>query len=375
MFSKTSFITRQSFEAARRLKPIDTAPHLGQLHGHSFLASLATNQALGTPAFAGDELRTTQQVLARALTSFDYCYLNDVLKQTPYDSTLGAWLYQAISDSNITTMAINSTAYQGIQLDYDEPNNGRITAWRRYRFEAAHQLTAVPANHKCGTMHGHGFEVAIYCTHSTIDSTSLLIEVCNEQLLYKKIDTAWQPIFERMHHSCLNTITELPSPTSECIAQWLWKQLKNELPQLARIQVYETPTSGVEFDGAVYYVWKDFTFDSATQLTNAPSSDKRSSIFGHTYQVQVKLCGPELTKEGWLWDFYDIKTAFAPMLISVDHQVIHKQKHLASGTAETIAHWMLKELTQDIPMLHSIALFETPMCGVVVTKTKKAQPT
>ena len=32
---------------------------------------------------------------------------------------------------------------------------------RRYRFEAAHRLPRVPADHKCYRMHGHSFEIEV----------------------------------------------------------------------------------------------------------------------------------------------------------------------------------------------------------------------
>ena len=42
------------------------------------------------------------------------------------------------------------------------PAQGGVTLWRRYRFQAAHRLPHVPLGHKCGRLHGHGFEVIVH---------------------------------------------------------------------------------------------------------------------------------------------------------------------------------------------------------------------
>jgi 6-pyruvoyltetrahydropterin/6-carboxytetrahydropterin synthase len=35
----------------------------------------------------------------------------------------------------------------------------------------------------------------------------------------------------------------------ENIAPWIWRKLKPELPQLAKIELWETPTAGVIYEG------------------------------------------------------------------------------------------------------------------------------
>ena len=47
----------------------------------------------------------------------------------------------------------------------------------------------------------------------------------------------------------LNDIEGLENPTCEHIAIWLWNEIKDKVPQLSRIGLYETPTSGVVYEG------------------------------------------------------------------------------------------------------------------------------
>jgi 6-pyruvoyltetrahydropterin/6-carboxytetrahydropterin synthase len=44
----------------------------------------------------------------------------------------------------------------------------------------------------------------------------------------------------RLDHFYLNEIEGLDNPTSEILAAWLWKALKDKLPQLAAVTVAET---------------------------------------------------------------------------------------------------------------------------------------
>ncbi|MBL7707655.1 MAG: 6-carboxytetrahydropterin synthase, partial [Chitinophagaceae bacterium] len=41
----------------------------------------------------------------------------------------------------------------------------------------------------------------------------------------------------------------LENPTAENITIWFWNKLKPQLPGLSRIELKETPTTGVIYDG------------------------------------------------------------------------------------------------------------------------------
>jgi 6-pyruvoyltetrahydropterin/6-carboxytetrahydropterin synthase len=60
---------------------------------------------------------------------------------------------------------------------------------------------------------------------------------------------AFQPLFDRLDHRCLNDIEGLENPTSENLARWIWPRLKPELPELSKIVVQETCTSGCIYTG------------------------------------------------------------------------------------------------------------------------------
>jgi 6-pyruvoyltetrahydropterin/6-carboxytetrahydropterin synthase len=58
-----------------------------------------------------------------------------------------------------------------------------------------------------------------------------------------------KPVVAQLDHKCMNNVAGLENPTCEQIAIWLWNQLKPSLPKLATIELHETPTSGVIYEG------------------------------------------------------------------------------------------------------------------------------
>jgi 6-pyruvoyltetrahydropterin/6-carboxytetrahydropterin synthase len=52
-----------------------------------------------------------------------------------------------------------------------------------------------------------------------------------------------------LDHYYLNEIKGLENPTSEILARWIWDRLLPSLPQLTKVVVRETCTSGCIYEG------------------------------------------------------------------------------------------------------------------------------
>ncbi|WP_035066010.1 6-carboxytetrahydropterin synthase QueD [Nitratidesulfovibrio termitidis] len=109
-------------------------------------------------------------------------------------------------------------------------------------FDAAHRLPCVPQGHKCGNLHGHTFTVEVHARGPVGGETGWVMDFGDLKRLAK-------PVIDRLDHAYLNDIPGLENPTSECIARWLWRELKPGLPQLCRLVVRESPTSGAVYEG------------------------------------------------------------------------------------------------------------------------------
>lgn len=230
--------------------------------------------------------------------------------------------------------------------------------WRRYRFQAAHRLPYVPSGHKCGRMHGHGFEVIVHADQE-LGGADLNID-------YDHLDDLWAPVSAMLNYRCLNDVPGLSNPTSELIASWLWECLKPDLPALSWITVYETASCGANFDGARYRIWKDFSLDSAVRHRRAPRNDLRHAIHGHTFTLRLHLSAPLDQLMGWTVDFGDVKAIFDPVFQTLDHHPLYEQPGLEDGDTVTIARWIYQRAKQDLPQLAGVELYESEGCGSIV---------
>jgi len=101
-----------------------------------------------------------------------------------------------------------------------------------FRFEAAHRLPNVPADHKCARLHGHSFRVRITVRGEVDPASGWFID-------YARIKEGFAPLHEQLDHYYLNEVEGLANPTSENLARWIWDRLDDRLPGLASIEVWE----------------------------------------------------------------------------------------------------------------------------------------
>ncbi|MCB1165288.1 MAG: 6-carboxytetrahydropterin synthase QueD [Leptospiraceae bacterium] len=114
---------------------------------------------------------------------------------------------------------------------------------KKYRFEAAHFLPAVPEGHKCRRMHGHSFRFELVLRGEVDPGTGWLID-------FGDISKVVKPLIENhLDHYLLNEVDGLENPTSEQISIWLWNRIKPNLPLLREIVVHETCTARCVFRG------------------------------------------------------------------------------------------------------------------------------
>ncbi|KPD29782.1 6-carboxy-5,6,7,8-tetrahydropterin synthase [Pseudomonas paraeruginosa] len=123
-----------------------------------------------------------------------------------------------------------------------DPERNTVELFKEFTFESAHRLPHVPEGHKCGRLHGHSFRVAIHIEGEVDPHTGWIRD-------FAEIKAIFKPIYEQLDHNYLNDIPGLENPTSENLCRWIWQQLKPLLPELSKVRVHETCTSGCEYRG------------------------------------------------------------------------------------------------------------------------------
>jgi len=117
-----------------------------------------------------------------------------------------------------------------------------VRLYKDFSFEAAHRLPNVPEDHKCARLHGHSFLVRVSVDGPVGEKTGWVMD-------FADLKAAFRPLHDRLDHRYLNEIAGLENPTSEVLAQWIWRELRPTLPGLAEIEVRETCTSGCIYRG------------------------------------------------------------------------------------------------------------------------------
>jgi len=118
--------------------------------------------------------------------------------------------------------------------------NQTFKLWKDFTFEAAHQLTKVPAGHQCGRLHGHSYKVRVHCKGKLDQNRDWVVD-------YADIAYAVRPLIEELDHSFLNHIID-GETTAENLAFWIAIKLHIKLRSLYAVEVFETPTTSVIFE-------------------------------------------------------------------------------------------------------------------------------
>lgn len=111
-----------------------------------------------------------------------------------------------------------------------------------FTFEAAHRLPFVPDTHRCKRLHGHSYRVELVLEGKVNPGSGFVID-------FFDVEDVFGPVLKQLDHHFLNEVPGLENPTAEHIAMWIWKAIKDRLPQLAMVRLYETPQCWAEYTG------------------------------------------------------------------------------------------------------------------------------
>ena len=114
--------------------------------------------------------------------------------------------------------------------------------YKEFSFDSAHFLPNVPDGHKCKNMHGHTYRLRVFLEGTPDPELGWIMD-------FKDLKDKVNVVIDQLDHKLINDIPGLENPTAENITIWIWKQISPLLPRLSRIELYETPTTGVIYKG------------------------------------------------------------------------------------------------------------------------------
>lgn len=100
-------------------------------------------------------------------------------------------------------------------------------------FSAAHHL--LNYNGECENQHGHNWKVEVYVKGTTLDKSNLLID-------FKVLKKELNEVLKMLDHKDINTLEEFHniSPSSEIISKFIYEKLKQKIPTISKVSVWET---------------------------------------------------------------------------------------------------------------------------------------
>jgi len=110
-------------------------------------------------------------------------------------------------------------------------------------------------------------------------------------------------------------------------------------------------------------IFKAFTLESAHRLPNVPEGHKCARVHGHSFRVEIHVRGPLDPQLGWVMDFADVKAAFEPLFLQLDHRYLNDVSGLENPTSEHLARWIWQRLQPALPQLCAVVVHETCTSG------------
>ncbi len=111
----------------------------------------------------------------------------------------------------------------------------RTRVTRSFTFEAAHRLPWHPG--RCRDLHGHSYRLEV-TVEGRVAESGMVLDFDDLKAVVQR------EVVARYDHTFLNDLLE--NPTAELVASDAWKRLEAAGLRLARLRLWETPTSSVE---------------------------------------------------------------------------------------------------------------------------------
>lgn len=112
-------------------------------------------------------------------------------------------------------------------------------------------------------------------------------------------------------------------------------------------------------------IFKEFTLEAAHFLPHLPEGHKCRRLHGHSFRIEVYVCGEVQRLVGWVMDFAEIGSKFQPLFEQLDHYCLNQVPGLENPTSENLARWIWQRLKPELPGLSKIIVRETCSAGCI----------
>jgi 6-pyruvoyltetrahydropterin/6-carboxytetrahydropterin synthase len=225
---------RYRFESAHQLPNVAAGHQCGRMHGHGFEVILHANQNLQQQDMGVDYavLDECWQPLHELL---DHRCLNDIEGlENPTSETLSAWIWQRIKPQlpQLSWVTVYETVTAGCHFD-----GHKYRIWKEQRFESALRLKQAPEGDRRRQLHGHSYLLRLHLTAELDPVMCWTVD-------YGDVKELFKPVYKALDHHLLDELEGLEDSDPASILRWIRVQAAVKLPQLDRIDLYQSPGCG-----------------------------------------------------------------------------------------------------------------------------------
>ena len=147
---------------------------------------------------------------------------------------ISAWIWRRLKPElpELSWVTVYETATCGAHFD---GHHYRI--WKETTIDSALRLTRAPEGDRRRRIHGHTYTLRLHL-NAPLDT------VMGWTVDFGDVKELFDPIFKRIDHHPLHELPGLTDPDAASLARWIKDQAAAQLPQLDRIDLFETRGCG-----------------------------------------------------------------------------------------------------------------------------------
>ena len=164
-----------------------------------------------------------------------YACLNNIPGlENPTSELIASWIWNQLKSKmpELSWVTVYETVTAGSHYD-----GSNYHIWKEQSFESATHLVRSPKDDPRNTLFGHSYIVRLHLTCP-------LDEVMGWTIDYGDVKELFKPAYKQLDHRLLNDLPGIEDGDTGTVLEWIKNNMVEILPQLNRIDLFETPGSG-----------------------------------------------------------------------------------------------------------------------------------
>jgi 6-pyruvoyltetrahydropterin/6-carboxytetrahydropterin synthase len=205
------------------------------MHGHGFEVILHVKQHLEDQEAMGIDFDQLAAIWHPMHERLHHACLNDIAGlENPTSEMIAAWLWNQLKPElpQLSWVTVYETVTAGCHYD-----GSHYRIWKEQRFESALQLDDAPEGDGRRRLHGHSYLKRLHLSCPLDDVMGWTID-------YGDVKELFKPVYKSLDHHLLNGLDGINEPTTANLLKWIRSRAEESLPQLNRIDLFQTPGCG-----------------------------------------------------------------------------------------------------------------------------------